>query len=386
MTVPRVSNETVEELVRIGVAAAIESSRGRLTDFFPGSPGLALIEGMVRVAERIQANMNAIATTVEQDRLAILGIEKRNANFAVGSVTVTLAGLYLEPFQLPEGFEITIGSVAFETVENLVIPSYTRTGNVAIAAIQPGVLGNINAVVNPVISYSIPPRVASIALDGSTSGGQDTETNEEWEARIRGEIRRRDILISEDDFEQEVVDELGMGSVAVAVGRLKPDRKSYENGYVSVFALKPRGEALNSTELSNLQSSLSRKASMALINVDNLLTMGLDTKVFAKFNGNAAAIAGEIFELLSLYLRPGNLLPGEPILHKAIERRIQDITGIQEGVVAVTLNGFEQPQSLPNRWTIALPRKIDIRLADFQGNEFDYDFLYGTGLVANGEA
>ncbi|NEP51348.1 MAG: hypothetical protein F6K65_22130 [Moorea sp. SIO3C2] len=376
MTTPKVTDETIKELIQIGVDAAIASSNGRLTDFAPGSPALVIIEGIVKVASRIQGNINELAASIEKNRLALFGIERKVGDYAVGIVKVTLSGLYTEPFQLPSGFGMTIAGIPFETVEDLTIPAYTQSGEVAISAIEPGASGNVPA--NSQVFYDPPERVSTITMSEPTAGGRDSETEQQWEDRVREEIRRRDVLISEEDFEQEAIDQLGEGSAAVAIGRLKPDRVNYDNGYVSVFAINPDGSSLNSAQLTQLQEALNRKAAMALVSVGSLDLFEVDVGVYASFNGNAQAIANEIYKLVSAYLKPGNLPSGSQILHKSLERRVQDVLGIKEGVVAVTLNGFEQPQSLPSPWSVANPRKISVKLNDEQGNEFDYDFLYGT--------
>lgn len=367
MANPPITTETVASLREAGIRAAKAVSKDQL-DFAEGSPGTVLMEGFAIVAAQIQSQINQLADTIELNRLALFGIEKRTGVPAVGTINVRLAGSYVEPFQLPAGFEVEIAGVTFETISNLTIPAYTTDGAVSIAALEAGTAGNLP--VGSSIRYSLPDKVSVISLVDGTQGGTDNETDEEWQERVQRTIRTRDALVSVDDFQEDVIDQLGDGSTAIAVGKLMPDRNTYENGYVFVFALNPDGSPLNTAQVAQLQESLTRKAPMATISVDSLETLDIDVKVYAGFSGSADAIASEIRTAVNNFFVPANINPGGQISHKAIEYEVQSIEGVRRGVVSVTLNKFEQPLSLPNPWTIGVVKSLAITLVDSQGNEF----------------
>lgn len=368
MAIP-ITSETVQSLVNKGIEAAKAASNNKL-DFAIASPGSVLMEGFATIAAEFQSRLNEQANTIELNRLALLGIEKQVGVGAVGTVKVTLGGAYSEAFQLPAGYEITIAGVTFETVSNLTIPAFATEGTVAIASTVNGIAGNLPA--GSAISYLPPAKVSTITLIDGTAGGRDDETDDDWKTRIQQSIRYRDVPISEEDFEGEAQDQLGDGSVALAVGRLKPNQQDYENGYVYVFALNPDGSQLNTAQISQLQEALTRKAAMATVTVGSIESFSVDVAVYAKFDGNAQAIAAQITQAVTSFLKPGILTPGEQILPKSLEYDVQSIDGILRGVVSVTLNGFEQPQSLPNRWTIGVLGKLSIKLSDPQGNSFNF--------------
>lgn len=369
---PPISRETVQSLYQKGIEAAIIKSGGKFTDISPGSPISAIEEGLAVIGGGIIDRVNQLAGEIEQNRLVLFGISKQLGQTAVGTVEVRLDGLYVEAFQLPLGFEIDIQGVTFETISPLTIPRYTQSGTVAISAQSPGSVGNISQ--GSAVSFQPIPKVASILLTESTLGGVDTESDDEYKNRLYQLLRRRDTLISEDDFEQEVIDILGNGAAALAVGRLKPDLNSYSPGYVGVFALNPDGSQLNLAQLAQIQETLERKAAMATITVGSMETFDLHVNVYSQVDGNAQSIADQINDVVRIYLKPGNLQPGNQVLNKALEFQLQNITGVIQGMTTVLLNGLEQPQSLPRPWSIALVKSVEVKLNDTAGDEFSFSY------------
>ncbi|NEO59255.1 MAG: hypothetical protein F6J98_02145 [Moorea sp. SIO4G2] len=371
----QIGNTTREELVQAGVQAAIAGSRGQFTNFLPGSPVMVFIEATANVALVLQSELNRVIEEVEKNRLAIFDIERRVGQYAVGLATVRLSGLYSEPFQLPSGFELKANGIGFETTEDLIIPPYTISGEVTVAALEVGESGNIPG--ESVLTYPFLDRVESISIHEAIAGGVNAETAQDWKDRIRREIRVRDTLISEEDFRLRVEEELGKGSTALAIGRLKPDLASYENGYVAVFALNPDGSLINSSQRARLQSELNRLAAMAQVSVNDLNLFSVRVGVYAVMNSNASVLSEQIKILVENHMRPGNLPPGTPVLNKRIEYEVQGIQGVLKGLVSVTLNGFEQAQSVPFKWSVARMQSLVVRLVDsIQGDEFKFEFDY----------
>lgn len=365
---PPITRETVQSLYQKGIEATIIKSAGRITEITEGSPISAIEEGLAVIAGGIIDEINSLPSKLEQSRLTLFGLEKQEGSPAVGTIRVNLDGSYLETFQLPLGFPLSIGGVVFETVETVTIPSYEASGTAGIIASTPGETGNLPS--NTPVSFAPISKVSSIVLIEPTQGGIGEESDAEFQQRIYGELRRRDSLISEDDFEAETIDQLGDGATALAVGELRPDLVSFAPGYVAVFGLNPDGSPLNISQIAQLQEQLSRKAAMATITVSSLETFELDIYVYAQFEGNSSAIAEEVKQVVNLYLKPGNLPPGDQILNKAIEFQIQNIEGIVQGLVTVTINGLEQPQSMPSPWAIGLLFNLTIELINSTGDSF----------------
>ena len=367
---PPLTRETVQSLYDAAIAAVIAKSEGNITEVPPSSPISAIEEGLAVIGGGIIDRLNQLSTEIERNRLALFGISRKEGSPAIGTIQVTLDGNYVESFVLPQGYQLTAGGVIFETTSNLVIPSYTLSGLVGIVALSIGEEGNLPA--STPVSFAPVPKVATISLSGSTNGGVGEETEEQFRERIYSSFRERGTLISKTDFESEAINILGEGSTAVAIPELTPDQTSYEPGYVSVFAINPDGSPLNAAQLSELQSTFSEKAAMATVSVDSLDTFDIDVYVYANFEGNPDLLGEDVKRVVTSYLKPGNLPPGEQILQKAIEFEVQNLPGIIQGLVTVTLNGLEQPQSLPSPWSIGVLKGLTVELIDNQGNTFIY--------------
>lgn len=373
MDYPPISSQTASSLVQTGQNRAYQVSGGRLSDFSPGSPVTAILEANAAIASQLIAVCNNIAATIENNRLAVFQLDKIQAVPAVGTILVTLDGLYNTPFLLARGFPLTLNGIPFQTVADLTIPAYQATGAIGIAATQGGIAGNLP--IGAIVSYQTVPKLANITLTAATAGGLDAETDDQWKKRIYGLLRRRDTLISIDDFQAAVVNYLGQGSVGVAIARLKPDKLNYANGYVGVFGLNPDGSQLNTAQLANLGSFLNQKAPMATITLWSLDVFTLNISTVAGFlpGVDPATLAATINTQVKAYLAPGNLPAGAMILNKAIEFIVQQQAGVALGIVTVKINGYAQPQALPTAWTVGTMGTHTIALT--QNNQtFTYNF------------
>ncbi len=367
MQPPQIDTATAKQLLDASIQQAIAVSGGRLTDFSPASPVTAILEASSLAGSTVISKVNELASTLEANRISYFGVERRLGRVAVGTIKIDLDGVYAESFLLPAGFRFSNSGITWETTQEVSIAPYQTSGNAFAIALTVGDFSD-NA-----ITYSPIPRVASITWLELPSGGQSVETDEEWKNRILSSLRRRDTLLSEDDFEDTVREYLGIGSVALAVGRLKPDKATYGNGYVGVFGLNPDGTPMSESQRSQLESFLNRKAAMALVTLWNVDTFSVNVSAIAGIlpTANPDNIAPLVQAKITEYLKPGNLPLGDLILNKALEKRIQDVPGVAEGIVSVKLNGLAQPQTLPNRWTVGRLGKLELILVN-QGREFKY--------------
>ena len=373
---PDIDTQTIASLVAAAQDRAQEVSGGKLRNFSPSSPVTAILEGVAVIGETVITKVNGLADTLEANRIAVFGIERRLGAKALGTIEVGLDALYSDAFFLARGFRLTLDGIEFETIADLTIAPYTDAGRVTIVAVEAGSLGNLPQ--TAIASYEDVRRVRQISLIEPTQNGDDGESDQEWKDRIYRLLRRRDTLISEDDFEEEVRTFLGVGSTALAIGRLREDRTRYANGYVGVFGLNPDGSPLNTAQIAQLGGYLNSKAAMATISLWSIELFDIRVSVVAGFiaGSNPQALSGEINRVLRAYLKPGNLAPGKSILNKALELRVQQIQGIQEGVVSVEINGLAQPQALPNLWSVANLTALTVALvsSDGQGQQFVYNF------------
>lgn len=370
---PGIDTTTTAQLLLDGQSKASEVSLGLLSDFSVASPLTAILEANAAIASQVIGAINGLAVTLESNRLAIFQMDRQQGSPALGTVQVNLDALYNVPFLLAKGFLISFGGVNFETLGDLLIPPFQQSGTVAIGALDDGKDGNLPQ--GAIATYQPVAKIASIALASPTQGGLDEESEAEWKARIYGLLRRRDTLVSVEDFEAEIIDYLGAGSTALAIAKLKPDKLNLANGYVGCFGLNPDGTDLNAAQLADLSSYLSAKAAMATVTLWSLGRFNITISTVAGFSSGSdpAGLAIAVDKAVRDYLAPGKLPPGSIVLNKAIELKVQQVTGIVEGVVSVQLNGLAQPQPLPYPWAIAILSSHHVTLTQ-SGQQFDYFF------------
>lgn len=374
---PQVDNDTSVEFLERSKEKIVEISGGKLTDFSPQSVLTALLESQSLVAGAMQQKLNSLAGDIEQNRLKIFGIERIPAKKSTGTILVTLNGLYPSVFQLPQGFRLNINNLVFETISTLILPEFVNIGEVPIESLETGVINNIQNE-DIVISYPYVEQILKIEVVGDITGGIDEESKDNYDARVYEFVRSRDTLVSEEDFENDLKDYLGEGAGVLAIGRLRPDLTNYANGYVHVFGLNPDGSDLNSEQVSQLQDYYTSKVAMATVSVRSLSKFDLDVGVILTFNSRFSAelLAQEIKALIEDYMKPANTAPGMQILSKSIEYRIQNqIEGVLEGVINVTLNGLAQPIDMPEAWFVPELRTLELGLIP-QGTSSAIEFIF----------
>lgn len=376
---PLIDKITARELLNKAIETARIASNGNLSNFTSTSPLVAILEAVVVASVALQDKVNNLANTLEMNRITAFGLEKNLGKRAVGTITVILDGLYIQPFFLPKNFSISINGFLFETVTDLTIDSYSSTGNVSIVAVDTGISSNINKN-TAFISHADIPRVSSIVLAENTNGGVDADTDSDWKNKIYSTIRRRNTLLSEDDFEADVIDYLGDGSIVICIGLLKPNKIDYDNGYVSIFGLNSDNSQLNSTQLQELNSYLNSKSAMATISVFSIELFDIQVTVYASYveSSNPETVANNIETVVKNFFLPSNNKLGETILNKSLEFEIQKINEIKKGLISVLLNGLAAPVTLPERWYIGKLTNIHIELNSEDNQSFTYDFSYNV--------
>lgn len=374
---PKIDVQTSEEFVIKSKEKIIEISGGKLTDFSPQSVLSALVESQSLVAGEMQAKLNGLSKEIEENRLKIFGIERINARKSLGAIRITLENLYPTIFQLPRGYRLNINNLVFETIADLIIPEFRDTGEIAIESVSLGAVNNIKNE-NPNIVYPALERVQKIELVDDITGGVDEESVENYEARIYEQLRTRDTLVSTEDFENDLKDYLGENSGVLAIGRLLPGKNGYDNGYVHVFGLNEDGSELNVSQVSQLQSYYNNKVAMATVSVSSLSLFDVEIGVILTFISrfSAGVLAEEIKLVIENYFKPSNIRPGEQVLSKAIEYRLQNnVEGIFEGAINVYINGLAQPIDMPENWFFPNLKRIELGLIP-QGTSSSVEFIY----------
>ena len=373
---PKIDIRTSKELLALAIQKAKEVSRNQLSDFSPASPLMAILEAVSLLSGQVQFQVNNLADTLENKRINSFGLARFEAKSSIGIVQINLDGLYSSPFFLAKGFKIQINNIEFKTLNDLIINPFVDSGSVGIIASNPGKIGNLSNS-DVVINYDSIKQISSILLLGSTNGGIDSESDEDWQKRIYGTLWRRNTLISEEDFEIELKEYLGINSFTLAIGRLKPDRIHLENGYVYVFGLNPDRSPLNLKQISDLQIYFSKKVAMATVTVGSIETFNLNIKIILTFNNkaNPKSLSESLKTVCFDYLN--TLEPGMVFMVKALEGRCQRLEGVVEGAISIIVNGLSQNQTMPNLWSVGKYQLIEMELISDSGSQnFPFQFTF----------
>jgi Baseplate J-like protein len=378
------------------VYSTIQSaSQGEINDFSPHSPIAALAEGLDFSIRELRYALNRFAFTAALNHLKIAGVQRRLGANAQVMVTFTLSAALGNPFLLSTGYMVhTPDDLEFLTDENLIIPPGATSGTVRATARNSGSQYNVPSYAIAQLSETRAFLKSVTNLEAAT-GGLNEETLEEVLSRGFAALRYRGVLITEDDFEQEAMRLLGVGSVAKAIGRLAADKLSYEKGSVHLFVLNPDGMAPSQGQLSDLQQSMQAKiptflkeqkstAIASALYLSAIEFLPLEIYVIASLipGDNPEIRAQKIYEELGDYLKPGTLPLGETVLLKELElvvRRsgVRFVQSVSIHVPNATNTGVEviyADVTLPSVWTAATLKGLTVDLVDGNGNHFIYPF------------
>ncbi len=369
-----------------------DASQGQINDFSPHSPIASLAEGLDFSCRELRYWLNRFAFTTAINHLKIAGVQRRLGANAQVMVTFTLSTPLGNPFLLSAGYMVsTPDDLEFLTDENLILPPGATSGSVRATARGAGSLYNVPTGSITQLSETRAFLKAATNLESAT-GGLNEETLEEVLSRGFVALRYRGVLITEDDFEQEAMRLLGVGSVAKAIGQLAPDKLTYQKGAVHLFVLNPDGTLPSNGQLSDLQQAMLAKtptfmkeqtatviSSALAISPIELMPIELYAISSLIPGDNPEQRARAVYLELSAYLTPGRLPLGETILLKELELVVR-----RSGVRFVQSVSIHVPSgagvevvyadvTLPNRWTAGTLKGMTIDLVDGE-NHFVYPF------------
>lgn len=184
--------ETDAEKIKAKIVTGYESASGRtLAD---GDPVRLFL---LTIADVIVSLRNAANMTGQQNLLAyakggyldalglIVACERAKAAPAITRLRFTLSTKLAQSFVIPQGFQVTNGTVTFATDEALEIPAMQTEGEVGATCTAAGEIGNgylegqINTIVSPMTYLDKGENITE------TNSGADIETDEEYAERIR---------------------------------------------------------------------------------------------------------------------------------------------------------------------------------------------------------
>lgn len=221
---------------RMGYALGLPE--GELWEPAEGSPETSIGESVGIVV----ATAMAVILEDERDDFASFGelflkSPRQAAEPAAGIARWTFAtgGAH----EVPDGAELVLDAADGTPVAFAVTGDHPFTGtfvDVPIEALEPGAVGN--DLTGPARDYEALPMLASVVVTGSTAGGAELESRDEYINRIARRARRMKLVpIMTDDYADTALDHPAVDS-AVAVRLLDlddPEDPPASGGHVTIF-------------------------------------------------------------------------------------------------------------------------------------------------------
>lgn len=226
---------------------AVASLQDAIPEYDPAAGNLETI--LLEVVAEMSAEQAEVASEVpsavfRKFGAELVGLDPIDGVAAIGSTTWTMTDT--SGHVIPAGTFLSITGIAFQTSEEVTIGVGESTATIAIVAVDPGTDGNdLTGDVDLVDTLAF---VDSVVLIGSTSGGVDAETDDEYLDRLATELQLmapRPIVPV--DFEVLARRIAGVDR-AVAIDGYNPDDDTYDNErMIAVAAVDEDGAAVGST-------------------------------------------------------------------------------------------------------------------------------------------
>lgn len=378
--------------------AVYVASEGQLNDFSPHAPLTALSEGFLFAILELLYYANKVPDAAGLSFLKVAGIQRILGRPATVTLTFTIAPIG-NNFTLSPGYIVrdTRGN-EFTTDERLDIPAGQTTGTVSATSSVitggvriPGTGTRYNSPAYTITQLSeTRAYLIGVTNKEAATGGTNAESLEETKIRGFRALRRRDTLISADDYEQATRSYLGEGSVAVAIGRLASDRITYQNGTVHVFCLGADGQAPSIAQMNDLRGYLGQRspAGLHLVSVSPIELENLELNVIASLipGSDPENVAFRINAALADYLQPGNLPIGKSVLIKELENVVRNsgVETVQSVSVLISNdedNSIEVSYSdipLPHLYSAAILYDLTVTLVN-TSTKVEYKYSFGDG-------
>ncbi len=213
-----------------------------------------LLSAVARMAVEVVVLTSRVPTEIYRRFVqTVLGIPALEATSAVAAVQFTLADT--AGHTIPEGTQISVDGIGFETNTDLVVASGASTGQVQVTAMTPGSAGTglsgAAELVAPTFVW-----VDSVTLIGVSGGGTDGETPDEYVNRVADELPTlspKAILI--EDFEALARRDLEVQR-ALALDNFVPPATTGVAGAVTVAVQNAEGQPVSSAALARVEQVL----------------------------------------------------------------------------------------------------------------------------------
>ena len=178
-----------------------------------------------------------------------IAVSRLPASKAITTIQFTLTQALGNAYTIPKGFQVSAGSVAFETDQELIIPIGERTGEVTASCVESGTVGN-GFVAGQITTIVVPqPYLESASNTVESIGGSEIEDDASYAERIR--LRPDSFSVAGPEKSYEYFTKSYSSSI-IDVAITSPDP-----GEVYVYPLLDGGQLPNESFLEGLLAHLS---------------------------------------------------------------------------------------------------------------------------------
>jgi uncharacterized phage protein gp47/JayE len=362
LTVARIDSQ-IEQLRRLRVmvlAGLTTPACTELTNANPSSPHTVLLEAQAWLVAQIARRINILPRAVQIAFARLFNITLREATAANTTLTFTAGAPVLAPLLIPAGTVVSTedGPYTFSTNEDAFIP--TGESEIAVAA-HSMATGALFLVENSLVRMVDPlAGISTVTNPDLVDSGADAETVDEALERARHYQRRGERLVSSQDFEQAVLEDVLQGNGIVrAFPFLVPGNfNNFRVGHTTLVVMTKAGNALADDVKARIATLLEQAVGNQFVYLLDPQYAAFSIIADVKLTGltsQVAILAGVEANLRAFYAaKPGNF--GRPVSRAEIIAIIEGSTGVERIVSApdgpiltspladITLAPYEMPR------------------------------------------
>lgn len=348
------------------------ASKDTLTDFSPGSPIAALVEGQVYAQAELSYYLNMLPEALALEVFRLSDVERSPGTAAVGELTFLLANPISSDFSLPTGYQISKGDLSYE----LIAPLYIAAGGItAIAPVRATATGSRHNLPAYGISQGLGVTyLRSVYNAEAIGGGTDLEPLTDYVKRASRATRYRGILVGKSDYEREALRLLPPGYSAVAVPFLTSDRINTDEGNVHIFLLNADDEPVSTALAGSIYSQLSDQVPAGFrLWVSSADVLPLDLAVVLKVPEATQALADSIYASLKAWVSSGGAGLGKDITIDDLRYHCRTVPGV-ERTLTILIGPDSVDKAMPTAYTQATIGSLTLDLTEGAKNRI---FVYG---------
>lgn len=371
-----------QEVINQAYERIRSASANKINDFSPSSPVAALIEGQAFVYMELLWFLNQLPEALALEVLKLSGVSRSPGHKSAGRVNFLLQTARPSDFVVEAGYLIAYKESAFQTTATLVIPAGSIEASVPVEAVTEGSEMDVPAFGLATSSSGL-SFVQSIYNTEPITGGANVEPLVLTIQRAQKALRSRNVLVTAEDYETAVQDELGYGSQGTAIPMLTSDRSTTKVGHVHVFVAGIDGLPAGAETCANLQAKLrNRSFAGSAVWVSPIERKLITIDAIVNVQQLSQGLANAVFDNLQDYLNPVNFSLGSSIRLRELEYRVRSVPGVDE-VVSLLIDSEAVNTAMPNLYTQPVIETLALTMLDTTG--LSHTYYIGTEDDLNGD-